>query len=379
MAQSEGQPALPAPAPAGPDAAGGGGAAPSGREGFRFRVSGIGALQEADISRHFGRYGEVLGIDFATDARTGQPAGKASVRLCGFDGNAKTSIFNDSHVVNGYTLTITDDCERKLFIGGFKDTPAEVVRDHFALFGEMEEFDAAVRDQNGKPRGYAFARFVRAEDLDRVLAQPEHQINGRTVTVRKAEARPVPMPKGDGEGGGKKRTRTRQRSVSCSSSEGRRRARGGGRGRGGKGCGGGGLQVAPGYEYKDGVGAQPSMGYYRPGDRGYTWGPPPPHPYYGYPPPAYGAPPPPGYGASPPPAYGYPGYPPPAGYGPPQGWPPPPQGSGYPGGPGGAGPGYDPAAYQAPPPGGYYGQPPGGYGPPPSHPGYGGAGPAPGY
>mmetsp|Transcript_9289 Transcript_9289/g.26086 ORF Transcript_9289/g.26086 Transcript_9289/m.26086 type:complete len:375 (+) Transcript_9289:116-1240(+) len=365
--------AQPAPAP-GPDAAGGGAPAPpppcetGGREGFRFRVSGLGALQEADITRHFSKYGEVLGVDFAHDPRTGAPAGKASVRLCGFESGARAAVFNDSHLVNGYTLTVTDDCERKLFIGGFKDTPAEVVRDHLALFGELEEFDAAVRDQNGKPRGYAFARFKRQEDLERVLAQAEHTLNGRKCNVRKAEARPVLLPKSDGDGSGGKK-RPAQRSASRSGSpDGRRRARGGSRGKAGKG----GLQVAPGYEYKDGVGAQPIMAY--PSERAYPWGPPPPHPYYGYPPPGmpppgYGAPqpgPPMGYG-TPPPSYGYPsGYGSTPGYGAPprQGWPPPPT-AGYSAPPGGPPHGYDAAPQQAP---GAYG--PSGYGPPPQPGGY---------
>lgn len=217
-----------------------------------------------------------MGVDFARDPGTDRPRSTASVRICGRDCSTRSAIFTDVHEVRGTRLAVTDDCERKLFVGGFKDTPAEVVRDHFALFGELEEFDAAVRDQNGKPRGYAFVRFVRQEVVDRVLAQPEHIINGRTCTVRQAEARPVPVPKG-GAGGASGGPSSRLRSPSPSprqpcrrqsrsrSGDGSNRRRS--RAAAGRGRGKGGLQVAPGYEYKDGVGAQPGQGYMPPGGR----------------------------------------------------------------------------------------------------------------
>lgn len=348
------------------------------REGFRFRVAGVGVLRETDLTRHFSRYGDVLGVDLPKDPDSGETKGTAAVRICGFHPGSKASIFTERHEVSGHLLTVTDDCERKLFVGGFKDTPSSAVRDHFASFGPLEEFDAAARENGsgaakGKTRGYAFVRFQRQEDLDRVLATAEHVVNGHPVTVRKAEPRPVGVPKSLKAGGA---GRGRDAGGEAAGDAGRRR--GGGRGRsrsrsprrGGKGRGGssaGGLQVAPGYEYQDGVGAQPTRGYQPPGILPHYsgYGPPPPHG-------GYGPPPPPGYGyGHPPPGYG--SYP--AGYGPP-----PP--SGYYGPPSGHAPqlaiqdagGYYRGHEHGPPPGGY-GAPPPGYGAPP--PGYGGYGPPP--
>jgi len=352
--------------------------APPPRSAFRFRVSNLGSLTEEQISQHFSHYGEVLGVDFARDPESKQFTGTGSVRLNSFDEGARTAIFDDKHEVEGRELSVSDDCERKIFIGGFKDTDPELMRAHFAGYGPLEEFDVAFREQGNKPRGYAFARFVNQEDVDRVLADGTHTINGRTVNVRKAETRPVAIPKEKAASG---KTSKNQSGQQGKTTGGKERARSRSPRRGGRGRGGGSLQVAPGYEYQDGVGAMPSSGY-RPilNTGGYgSWpapggygapppgygcpppshsygGPPPPHGYgaYGSPPPQFGTPPPSFAGASPHPGYGgygsYGAQPPPGTYGAQ------PPAYGYGGG--------------QPPSQASYGMPPHGYSsqPPPGHP-----------
>lgn len=334
---------------------------PAAREPFRFRVFGLGKVKEDSAREHFGSYGEVLGLDLAKDPFTGEPNGNGSVRICSENPDAEAQVRADKHEVDGVTVTIGDDYERKIFVGGFKDTDPNAVRDYFATFGAVEEFDVAFREMGGRPRGYAFVRFRDLSVMEKVVEQQSHDIVGRQVSVKRAEARPIAIPKAKatGKAGGK---RPRQKA-----------ARGGSpcrnnspsppaakRSRGGAG-GGGSLQIAPGYEYRDGHGAVPTRGYSAPPQQqpppaphGYGYGPPPPA--YGYGPPAAPAPPAYGYGAPPPaygpppPAYGY-GYPPPAYGAPPPGYPAPAYGS-----------------YGAPPPSYGHAPPPAGYGYPPGRP-----------
>lgn len=257
----------------GPDAgAGGKGPRDSVLErGFRFRASfsGSSGITEDELSRYFSRYGDVLHVE-----RTGRQPGEVTIRIRGFDNSSKPNILGGTHEIRGTAVSAAEDCERKLFVGGFKDTPPEAVRDYFALFGELDEFDAAIRDQNKKPRGYAFVRFAAQETVDRVLAQPTHTINGRTCTVRQAEARPVlgerqggaggsgkggqqPSSPRHGKEGGRGAPNGRQSRSRSPDGGKRRRCLSGGKGKGKEAFtkGKGGLQIAPGYEYRDGVGA----------------------------------------------------------------------------------------------------------------------------
>lgn len=331
------------------------------REPFRFRVFGLGKVKEDAARKHFASYGEVLGLDLAKDPFTGEPNGNGSVRICSEKPDAEAQVRADAHEVDGVALTMGDDYERKIFVGGFKDTDPNAVRDYFATFGLVEEFDVAFREMGGRPRGYAFVRFGDLEVVERVLEQQSHDIGGRGVSVKRAEARPIAIPKGKAKAGRKRQrnraspARSRSRSRDSPAA---RRSKGGGPSHGG-------LQIAPGYEYRDGRGAVPTRGYSAPAQHG-----PPAHGYYRAPGPSYYAPPPAGaYGYGPPPAYGY-GAPPAYGYGAPPAY-------GYPPPANGAPPGYTvpahgsygapPPSYgHAPPPPGYYSQPAHG-GPPPAY------------
>lgn len=331
---------------------------PAAREPFRFRVFGLGKVKEELAREHFGSYGEVLGLDLAKDPFTGEPNGNGSVRICSDSPDAEAQVRANTHEVDGVTVTIGDDYERKIFVGGFKDTDPNAVRDYFATFGSVEEFDVAFREMGGRPRGYAFVRFRDLSVMERVVEQQSHDIVGRQVSVKRAEARPIAIPKAKaaGKAGGKRPRQKATRGSPCRNNSpsppAAKRSRGG--------AGGGSLQIAPGYEYRDGHGAVPTRGYSAPPQQqqppahGY-YGPPPHPPAYGYAPapaPAYGYGAPPAYG--PPPAYGY-GYPPPA-YGAPPGY---------------AAPAY--ASYGAPPPSYGHAPPPAGYGYPGRHPpAYGG-------
>lgn len=304
-------------------------------DAFRFRVTDIGDLTEEQIEKHFATFGEVLGVTVALDPWTKARTGSASVRISGYGSNAERRIMDGRHDIGGRSVSVGDDCERKIFIGGFKDLATEAILEHFRAFGAVEDFEAALREKNGKPRGYAFLRFAKQEDVERCLAEESHKIQDRTCTVRRAEARPVVLSK---EKAARPALTLRSRSRSHSP---RRRA-GGGRGQ---------LKVAPGYKYQDGIGAVPSQGYRPPGMHEL-----PPGAYYAYPPPpGYAYAPPPGYGL-PPPGYAVPppGY---AAYGPPPAYAAPPPGYGAP----------PPTAYSSYGGCGVYGSspPPAWYAPPP--------------
>jgi len=102
--------------------------------------------------------------------------------------------------------------DRKLFVGGISwDTTEEGLNEYFSTYGQLESVKLITDRETGRSKGFAFIVFYEQKDCDSVLEQEQHEIDGRSVTPRKA------TPGGGGRGGGG----------------------GGGRGRGGGGYGGG--------------------------------------------------------------------------------------------------------------------------------------------
>jgi len=108
--------------------------------------------------------------------------------------------------------------DRKLFVGGISwDTTEEGLNEYFSSYGQLESVKLITDRETGRSKGFAFVVFYEQNDLESVLAQGAHEIDGRSVTPRRA------TPGGGGRGGG-----------------GRGRGGGGyGGGRGGGGYGGG--------------------------------------------------------------------------------------------------------------------------------------------
>eukprot|EP00898_Chlorokybus_atmophyticus_P002517 jgi/Chlat1/3266/Chrsp22S03437 len=75
----------------------------------------------------------------------------------------------------------------KLFIGGIGDISDEVLRRHFAQFGEVVDC-AIVTDGSGKRRGFGFVTYADPWSIERVLSMP-HEVGNRFVDVKRAVPR----------------------------------------------------------------------------------------------------------------------------------------------------------------------------------------------
>lgn len=98
-----------------------------------------------------------------------------------------------------------------MFLGGISwNTTEESLSDYFSSYGQLESVKVITDRETGRSKGFAFIVFYDQNDLENVLAQGTHTIDGRSVEPRRATP-----GGGGGRGGG-----------------------GGGRGRGGGGYGG---------------------------------------------------------------------------------------------------------------------------------------------
>ncbi|KAI1903677.1 hypothetical protein AGOR_G00029670 [Albula goreensis] len=76
----------------------------------------------------------------------------------------------------------------KMFIGGlsWQTSPADSLRDYFSKFGEIREC-MVMRDPTTKrSRGFGFVTFADAASVDKVLAQPHHELDSKTIDPKVA-------------------------------------------------------------------------------------------------------------------------------------------------------------------------------------------------
>ncbi|KAJ7406448.1 hypothetical protein WISP_133732 [Willisornis vidua] len=71
----------------------------------------------------------------------------------------------------------------KMFIGGLSwQTSPDSLRDYFSKFGEIREC-MVMRDPTTKrSRGFGFVTFADPASVDKVLAQPHHELDSKTLT-----------------------------------------------------------------------------------------------------------------------------------------------------------------------------------------------------
>jgi len=85
--------------------------------------------------------------------------------------------------------------DRKLFVGGLPQEAKESdIREHFSQFGAIEEGNNGINlktDVNTtRSRGFAFVVFADTEGVEKALAAETHNIRGKDVAVKKAQAKP---------------------------------------------------------------------------------------------------------------------------------------------------------------------------------------------
>ncbi|XP_035536370.1 RNA-binding protein Musashi homolog 2-like isoform X2 [Morone saxatilis] len=75
----------------------------------------------------------------------------------------------------------------KMFIGGLSwQTSPDSLRDYFSKFGEIREC-MVMRDPTTKrSRGFGFITFADAASVDKVLAQPHHELDSKMIDPKVA-------------------------------------------------------------------------------------------------------------------------------------------------------------------------------------------------
>lgn len=80
-----------------------------------------------------------------------------------------------------------DPAQRKLFIRGLGwETTTDVLRSHFAFFGEIDEAIVILDRATGKSKGFGFVTFKHIDGALRALKEPSKKIDGRMTVAQLA-------------------------------------------------------------------------------------------------------------------------------------------------------------------------------------------------
>nr|DBA33332.1 TPA: hypothetical protein GDO54_001031 [Pyxicephalus adspersus] len=85
------------------------------------------------------------------------------------------------------TCVLFSSPSSKMFIGGLSwQTSPDSLRDYFSKFGEIREC-MVMRDPTTKrSRGFGFVTFADPASVDKVLAQPHHELDSKTIDPKVA-------------------------------------------------------------------------------------------------------------------------------------------------------------------------------------------------
>jgi len=80
--------------------------------------------------------------------------------------------------------------DRKLFVGGLpQDAKDTDIKEHFGQYGEIENVNLKTDATTGRSRGFAFVVFVEEAGVNAAVAAATHNIKGKDVAVKKAQAK----------------------------------------------------------------------------------------------------------------------------------------------------------------------------------------------
>ncbi|KAJ3690088.1 hypothetical protein LUZ61_019252 [Rhynchospora tenuis] len=185
---------------------------------------------EEKLKEHFGQYGGVSQAVIMRDKATGRPRGFGFVVFS--DPSILDRVLQDRHTIDGRTVEAKRAMSReeqqaskttnsnpagrnggagagggnirtkKIFVGGLPPTITEdSFRDYFRTYGDVTDIVIMIDQNTGRPRGFGFVTFDTEEAVDRVLHKNFHDLNGKSVEVKRALPRESNSNNSGGGGG----------------------------------------------------------------------------------------------------------------------------------------------------------------------------------
>ncbi|CAN1131517.1 Heterogeneous nuclear ribonucleoprotein 1 [Linum perenne] len=184
---------------------------------------------EDTLRDYFASYGDVSQVVIMRDKTTGRPRGFGFVVFS--DPAVLDRVLHESHTIDGRTVEAKRALSReeqqtssrtgnsnpgrgsggdggggfktkKIFVGGLPPTLTEDgFRGYFETYGPVADVVVMYDQHTQRPRGFGFVTFDNEDAVDRVLHKTFHELNGKSVEVKRALPKDS-NPGGNGRSGG---------------------------------------------------------------------------------------------------------------------------------------------------------------------------------
>ncbi|KAJ8749109.1 hypothetical protein K2173_013716 [Erythroxylum novogranatense] len=182
---------------------------------------------EESLRHHFSQYGDVSQVFIMRDKSTGRPRGFGFVVFS--DPSLLDRVIRDTHTIDGRTVEAKRALSReeqhgssrhgnlhatrgpaqeghfktrKIFVGGLPSSlTEEEFCQYFENYGHVTDVVVMYDQQTHRPRGFGFITFDTEDAVERVLYKTFHELQGKSVEVKKALPKDA-FPVYGGRGGG---------------------------------------------------------------------------------------------------------------------------------------------------------------------------------
>lgn len=180
---------------------------------------------EDTLRDYFGQYGQVAQAVIMRDKPTGRPRGFGFVVFS--DPSVLDRVLEERHTIDGRTVEAKRALSReeqqtssrtgsfnpgrtsggggnfktkKIFVGGLPSSLTEDgFRQYFESYGQVTDVVIMYDQNTQRPRGFGFITFDTEDAVDRVLHKTFHDLNGKSVEVKRALPKDA-NPSGGGRG-----------------------------------------------------------------------------------------------------------------------------------------------------------------------------------
>ncbi|GER32860.1 RNA-binding (RRM/RBD/RNP motifs) family protein [Striga asiatica] len=154
---------------------------------------------EDRLKEYFGAYGEVVEAVIMRDRSTGRARGFGFVVFA--SPTDAERVVKEKHTIDGRTVEAKKAVPRddriqgssgpgrtkKIFVGGLASTVTEAdFKGYFDQFGTITDVVVMYDHNTQRPRGFGFITYDSEDSVDRVLHKTFHELNGKTVEVKRA-------------------------------------------------------------------------------------------------------------------------------------------------------------------------------------------------
>lgn len=155
--------------------------------------------KEADIKEHFGKFGEIEGVNLKTDPVTGRSRGFAFIVFKELEGVDKAVGAADGHTIKGKKVAVkkAQAKQGKIYVGKLKpELSDEEIKEFFSKHGAIAAVEQPFDKAKNERKNFCFITFEREETAKKLLKEGSVTVKGHELEIKKVTPKPGNMMMG---------------------------------------------------------------------------------------------------------------------------------------------------------------------------------------